>query len=173
MSARLCRAGLTLLLRRIRVGSLIVVEDGAQRVYGQGPPAATVEVRSPRVWRSLVRGSVGMAEAYARGWWDSPDLVALIRLAARNAVALDRARSWIAPLRSPAQRLRALPRPSTRRRRRRDIAAHYDLGNQLFTRILDSTMSYSCALFEHPAMTLEQASLAKLERVCEKLDVGS
>jgi cyclopropane-fatty-acyl-phospholipid synthase len=57
-------------------------------------------------------------------------------------------------------------------RRRRDIAAHYDLGNQLFSRMLDPTMSYSCAVFEDPRMTLEEAQLAKLERVCEKLDLS-
>jgi cyclopropane-fatty-acyl-phospholipid synthase len=119
----------------------------------------------------LLRGSRGLAESYARGYWDSPDLVALIRLAARNAPALDRLRARVAPLRRPILQLRA-PRGSTRRSRRRDIAAHYDLGNDLFSRMLDRTMSYSCAVFERPGMSLEEAQLAKLERVCEKLDLG-
>src|SRR5262249_53015218 len=57
-------------------------------------------------------------------------------------------------------------------RRRDDIAAHYDLGNRLFSRMLDGTMSYSCAVFEEPGVTLEQAQVAKLEMVCEKLDLG-
>ena len=56
---------------------------------------------------------------------------------------------------------------STRARSRRDIAAHYDLGNELFERMLDPTMMYSCALFERAGMTLEEASVAKLERVCD------
>jgi cyclopropane-fatty-acyl-phospholipid synthase len=63
-------------------------------------------------------------------------------------------------------------RPATRRRARRDIAAHYDLGNELFARMLDPTMSYSCGVFECPGMTLEQAQVAKLERICEKLQLG-
>ena len=63
-------------------------------------------------------------------------------------------------------------RRSTKRRRRRDIAAHYDLGNELFSRMLDPTMSYSCAVFEREGMTLEQAQVAKLERICEQLDLG-
>ncbi len=161
-----------ILLRRIKVGSLLVVDGEQRRTYGSGAPTATVHVRSPRMWRMLLRGSRGLAEAYARGAWDSPDLVAVIRLAARNATGLDRLRALLAPLRAPALRARALLRRSSRRRSRREIAAHYDLGNELFSRMLDPTMSYSCALFEEEGMTLEEASIAKLERVCEKLDLG-
>ena len=172
MSVWLSRRLVSLLLRRITVGSLIVVEGDERRVYGSGAPAATVRIDSPRTWRMLLRGSRGMAEAFAQGLWDSPDLVALIRLAARNAGGLDRLRSRLAPVRWPLQRAGALVRRSTKRRRRRDIAAHYDLGNELFARMLDPTMSYSCALFEREGMTLEQAQVAKLERVCEQLDLG-
>ena len=172
MSTSLARWLVSILLRRITVGSLLVVEGDERRVYGSGAPAATVWIDSPRTWPKLLRGSRGMAEAFAQGLWDSPDLVALIRLAARNAGGLDRLRSWLAPVRWPLQRAGALLRRSTKRRRRRDIAAHYDLGNELFSRMLDPTMSYSCALFEQEGMTLEQAQVAKLERICEQLDLG-
>jgi cyclopropane-fatty-acyl-phospholipid synthase len=120
----------------------------------------------------LLRGSRGLAEAFAQGLWDSPDLVALIRLAARNAGGLDRLRARLAPVRWPLQRAGALLRPATRPRARRDIAAHYDLGNELFSRMLDPTMSYSSALFERHGMTLEQAQVAKLERICQTLELG-
>jgi cyclopropane-fatty-acyl-phospholipid synthase len=173
VSARASRRLVSILLSRIRIGSLVVFEAGERRVYGSGPPAATVRVRSPRVWRMLLRGSRGLADAFAAGLWDSPDLVAVIRLAARNASRLDRLRALLAPLRAPAQRVRAVASPSTRRRRRRDVGAHYDLGNELFSRMLDPTMSYSCAMFEQRGMTLEQAQIAKLERVCEKLGLRS
>ena len=172
MSVWVCRWLLSLPLARIKAGSLIVLEGDARRVYGSGAPAATVRIDSPRTWRKLLGGSRGMAEAFAQGLWNSPDLVALIRLAACNAGSLDRLRSLLVPVRWPLQRARALVRRSTKRRRRRDIAAHYDLGNELFSRMLDPTMSYSCATFEHEGMTLEQAQLAKLERVCEQLDLG-
>ena len=119
-----------------------------------------------------LRGSRGLADAYADGLWDSPDRIALVRLAARNAAGLDRLRALIAPVRVPAQRVRAYLRRSTRRRRRREIAAHYDLGNQLFSCMLDPTMSYSCAIFADGAVTLEEAQLAKLELVCAKLALG-
>jgi cyclopropane-fatty-acyl-phospholipid synthase len=172
MNVRLARRLAGAFLRRIQVGSLTVVEDSERRVFGVGAPAATVQVRSARVWPLLLRGSRGLAEAYAQGLWDSPDLIAVIRVAARNAHRLDRLRIQFALLLVPLQRGRALVLRNTRRRSRRDIAAHYDLGNELFELMLDPTMMYSCALFERPEMTLQEASLAKLERVCEKLDLG-
>jgi cyclopropane-fatty-acyl-phospholipid synthase len=156
----------SLLLARIATGRLVVVQDGRRRCFGAGAPGATVQIHSPATWRLLLRGSRGLAESYAQGLWDSPDLVALIRLAARNASQLDRARWALAPLAA------ARSRRNTRARSRDAIAAHYDLGNELFARMLDPTMSYSCAVFEHERMTLEQAQLAKLARVCDKLELG-
>jgi cyclopropane-fatty-acyl-phospholipid synthase len=162
----------SVLLRQIRVGSLTIVEGEERRTFGSGPPTATIHVHHPRFWAMLMRGSRGLAESYAQGIWDSPDLVAVIRLAARNAVLIDRVRAVTAPLWKPRQRLRETFRRRTRQRSRRDIAAHYDLGNDLFERMLDSTMMYSCALFDRPGMSLHEASVAKLERVCERLQLG-
>jgi len=172
MSTGLSRTVLVPFLASIRHGSLTVLEGDRRHVFGEGDLAGTVRIRSPRAWRMLLRGSRGLAEGYAQGLWDSPDLTAVIRVAARNADRLDRARMRLAPLLAPVQRARALAMRSTRRRSRRDISAHYDLGNQLFELMLDPTMMYSCALFERPEMTLREASIAKLERVCEKLELG-
>ena len=171
-SVLLWRLLASLLLRRIRVGSLTIVDGERRRRFGDGAPSATIHMRSPAFWRTLMRGSRGLAESYSEGLWDSPDLVAVIRLAARNAGLIDRVRKYTAPFWTPRQRVRALLNRSTRERSRRDIAAHYDLGNELFSRMLDPTMMYSCALFEHEGMTLEEASIAKLESVCEQLDLG-
>ena len=176
LTATAARSLATTVLSRIEIGTLVVVEGEQRRVFGAGAPAATVQVHSPRAWRMLLRGSRGLAESYARGLWDSPDVTAVIRVAARNAHRLDRARMRFAPLLRPAQAARALAaralaRGDTRTRSRRDIAAHYDLGNELFALMLDPTMMYSCALFARPAMTLREASLAKLEQVCAKLDL--
>ncbi len=172
MRSSLARAVSHALLRRIHSGALTVLEPGRPTVrFGEGSPHATVSVRSPQAWRRLLRGSNGLAEAYARGLWDSPDPTAVVRVAARNARALDRMRARLAPLLVPAQRVRGSINANTRRRRRRDIAAHYDLGNELFELLLDPSMTYSCALFERPGMSLQEASLAKLERVCQKLDL--
>jgi 2-polyprenyl-3-methyl-5-hydroxy-6-metoxy-1,4-benzoquinol methylase len=166
------RAVASLLLNAIRVGSLTIVEGEARRTFGSGPPTATIHVRHPQFWPMLMRGSRGLAESFAQGMWDSPDLVAVIRLAARNAVVIDRVRAVTAPLWKPRQRVREALKRRTRKRSRRGIAAHYDLGNELFARMLDPTVMYSCALFERPGMTLEGASVAKLERVCERLELG-
>jgi cyclopropane-fatty-acyl-phospholipid synthase len=171
-SVRLWRLVAWLLLRQIRVGSLTIVENGRRRVFGSGPPTATIDVHSAGLWRMLMRGSRGLAESFSQGVWDSPDLVAVIRLAARNAVLIDRVRALTAPFWAPPQHVRALLQRRTRQRSRRDVAAHYDLGNELFARMLDPTMMYSCALFERDGMTLEEASIAKLERVCQRLELG-
>ena len=168
----LWRLAASLLLRQIRVGSLVVVGDGRRRRFGSGAPTATINVHHPAFWRMLMRGSRGLAESYSRGWWDSPDLVAVIRVAARNAFVIDRVRRATAVWWTPRQQVRALRHRRTRERSRRDISAHYDIGNELFSRMLDPTMMYSAALFERPGMTLEQASIAKLDRVCERLELG-
>jgi cyclopropane-fatty-acyl-phospholipid synthase len=166
------RLSASALLAQIRVGSLTIVEGSRRHVFGSGPPAAVIRINSPRFWSMLMRGSRGLGEAYATGAWDSPDLVAVIRLAARNAVLIDRVRTLTTPLWAPHQRLRAALNRSTRRRSRRHIAFHYDIGNELFERMLDPTMMYSCALFEQEGMTLQEASVAKLERVCDQLELG-
>ncbi len=169
---RVARTMLRLMLRRIRSGTLALAEDGVVRRYGNGAPVAQVNVRSPRAWSLLLRGSTGLADGYAAGLWDSSDLVEVIRLAARNAGWMDSWRARLAPVWGPMQRAPSLVRPSTRARQRRDIAAHYDLGNELFAHMLDPTLTYSCALFREQGMTLEQAQLAKLDAVCEKLELA-
>jgi len=172
MSPELARAIVSRILAQIRVGSLIVVEAGHLRVYGHGTPSATVEVHAPQTWSRLLSGSRGLAETYAERLWDCPDPVALIRLAALNVHLLDRVRAVLTPVRAPLQHARGLLRRNTRGRSRHDIAAHYDLGNELFSHMLDRTMSYSCAVFERPGMTLQEASQAKFERICQKLELA-
>jgi cyclopropane-fatty-acyl-phospholipid synthase len=160
------------LLSRIESGQLSVVEDGVRRVYGSGLPQATVVVRDPRTYVALRRGGKGLAEAYVAGWWDSPDVTAVIAIAARNLGGIDELRRRLTPVREPWQRARALWARNTPSRSRDDIAAHYDLGNRLFELMLDETMMYSGAIFERRDMSLAEASRAKLDRLCAKLDLG-
>ena len=159
------------LLERLPAGQLTVVEDEGRLVLGRGNPRAMVHVRSPRLWPRLLQGSRGMAEAYVQGLWESPDLTAVVRVAARNARSLDEWRRLLAPARVPLQAARGIRARNTHMRSRRGIAAHYDLGNELFALMLDETMMYSSAYFPRRGMTLAQASRAKLELVCGKLDL--
>ena len=159
------------LLQRIESGQLTLVEDGRRTVFGSGSPQATVVVRDPRLWPALRRGGKGFAEAYVDGWWDSPDVTAVVEVAARNLHGIDEFRRRLMPVREPWQRGRALLERNTPLRSRDDIAAHYDLGNDLFGLMLDETMMYSSAIFERRDMPLEEASRAKLDRICDKLDL--
>jgi cyclopropane-fatty-acyl-phospholipid synthase len=159
-----------LLLGRLREGRLEIVERGRRR--GFGPPAArlvaTVRVHDPSFWRALLRGSRRLADAYGAGAWDSDDLVTIVRIGAREMPRLDRWRRPLAPLRSV---LSLVPR-NTRAGARRHVSAHYDLGNDLFRLFLDESMTYSCAVFERPQVSLHEAQEVKLERVCRKLELG-
>jgi cyclopropane-fatty-acyl-phospholipid synthase len=160
------------ILGRMRVGSATIVENGVARTYGQGEPSATVQIHSPRVWAEVLHGGRGLARSYADGLWDSPDPADVIRLCALNIGPFDRLRSTLAPLRAPARRLAGVGRRNTPDRARAAIAAHYDRGNELFELMLDRTMTYSCGFYESPDATLEEASSAKLDRVCRKLGLG-
>jgi cyclopropane-fatty-acyl-phospholipid synthase len=170
-SRRLALKGLS----RLRDGQLELIEpDGKRLRFGdpRGELAATVEIHSPRFYRAMLGGSVGLGEAYRNGVWDCDDLVALIRIAVRNMGSLDRWRQRIHPLLALPQRtLGRVPRNS-RRAARRHISAHYDLGNNLFALFLDESMMYSSAVFPHPDASLGEAQVHRLDRVCRSLELG-
>src|SRR5918999_4297874 len=167
----LARFASRLLLSRLREGRLEVVEGGRRRRFGPAaaPLAVTVRAHDPAVfWRAMLRGSRRLADAYGAGAWDTDDLVGLVRIGAREMPRLDR---WRRPLARVRSLLSRVPR-NTRAGARRHIAAHYDLGNDLFRLFLDETMTYSCAVFHRPSISLREAQEAKLERVCRKLELG-
>lgn len=168
---RIARRAALGLIGRLENGRLTIAENGTERVYGEPLPDLhpIVEVSDARAWGLLARGSVGLAEGYAGRLWDSDDPVAVVRLIARNMSGIDRAQRRLYPLLRPVQRVvRGVPR-NTRRSARAHIAAHYDLGNELFASFLDERMVYSCAYFPHRGASLEEAQAAKLERICDRL----
>ncbi len=144
--------------------------DGRRR-RSFGPPAAplatNVRMYDEGFLRALPRGSLALAKSYADGSWETDDLVTLVRIGARELPRVDLWRRPLAPLRNALTRI---PR-NTRAGARRHIAAHYDLGNDMFRLFLDDSMTYSCAYFESHEMTLGEAQKAKLDRVCEKLEL--
>ena len=173
---RAARALVHATLRGLRTGRLELHEAWSGEVVSLGSPrepVTRVEVRTPRTYVELARGrSIGLGESYAAGMWETDDLIGLCRLAAREIRRADPIRRRTASLARPLARARALPWLNTRAGARRNIAAHYDLGNRLFEQFLDrETMMYSSALFEHEGQSLEQAQLARLERICDRLEL--
>ncbi len=132
--------------------------------------AITIHVGDPGFYRAVAaNGSVGAGESYMEGHWTCDDLVGLVQLLVRNRGMLDRMETGWARLGGLAMRgLHAL-RANTRNGARRNIAAHYDLGNEFFSLFLSEDLMYSSALYAGADDTLEQASARKLDRICEKL----
>ncbi len=151
-----------------------MIEDGERSAFGPtgADLRATVTIRDPAAWRGPLRGSVGLGETYVDGLWETDDLVTLIRIAARELGELDGLRGAVARPRALLHRLGHLVPENTRQRAKKHIAAHYDLGNELFSAFLDEQMVYSCAYFADDSASLEQAQLAKLERICRQLRLG-
>lgn len=161
------------LVQRVTHGRITVVTPDGRRIAHQGRlpgPEAELHLRRWRALRrTLLQGDIGLANAYIDGDLDSPDLTALLALLDRNADAIGAlGRGWLAA--RLLRRLRHLARPNSPRGSRRNIVAHYDLGNAFYERWLDDGMQYSSALFTEPAQSLEQAQEAKLDRVLALMD---
>jgi cyclopropane-fatty-acyl-phospholipid synthase len=157
-------------------GTLLLREAGEEHRFGRPDPEAglrcAVDVRDPALYSSLgLGGTLGAAESYVRGEWETDDLTALIRILIRNWDVLAGLDRRLARLAEPGHRLLHWLRRNTRRGAQRNIVAHYDLGNEFFASFLDETLSYSSALFERPEASLEEASGAKYERICRKLEL--
>ncbi|MGV8944435.1 class I SAM-dependent methyltransferase [Thermomonas sp.] len=133
-------------------------------------PAITIEVIDPAFYRAVAaNGSVGAGEAYMDGHWRCNDLVGLVRLLVRNRELLDRMETGMARVGSIAMRGWHALRRNTRDGSRRNIAAHYDLGNEFFRLFLSDDLMYSSALYAAEDEDLETASSRKLDRICQKL----
>lgn len=162
-------------LRHLEHGQVTLVEgDTVRRAGTAGADRSldvTLRVRDPGFYSALVlRGSVGAAESYVAGDWECSDLTALARIVALNpcleaGVLYDAAARFVRPWAWLAHR----GRRNTAAQGRRNIAAHYDLGNDFFELFLDPTLTYSCAVFASDGDSLETAQATKLERICHKL----
>jgi len=139
---------------------------------GGAGPEATVRVIDPRFYTAAAfGGSVGIAEAYIDGAWETDDLPGLIEILTVNMAAMEALEGPLAGMLAPLSRAAYWLERNTRAGSRRNIVAHYDLGNEFFGLFLDPTMTYSCAVFENGAATLEQAQREKMDRACRKLDL--
>jgi len=166
------RAILLRLARNLRGGHLTIHEKG--RTYSFGDPAsslqAVVEIHSDNLWsRLLWRGGVGLAEPYIAAEWTSPDTVAVLRVLAINLDKLNSFANRTLWLKKAWRVGRNNDASDTRRRDRKNISAHYDLGNDFFQLFLDPTLAYSSGYFQSDKFSLEEASTEKFDRLCRKL----
>ena len=175
---RLARRLIHTRLSKIANGQVVINENGQHSVYGKltenVPLTAHISVDDPQFYRDVAfGGSIGAGEAYIHGHWSCADLNNLLRILLRNRQVLNNVDSGTALITRPLQKLFHLFNRNTQKGSRRNIAAHYDLGNDFYGLWLDSKMMYSSAYFESADTSLEDASVAKLDRICRKLDLSA
>ena len=172
---RLVRRAVIGRLAALRYGTLTLIDGDDVSRFGEhrsGEPHLTLTIHDPDAWVDVAcSGGLGAGEAYMAGRWHTDDLTGLAQLFLRNPQVLYGLHRGTGSITSLLNKVRHALQRNTLKGSRRNIAAHYDLGNEMFELFLDETMMYSCAIFEHPRVTLHQASIEKLERVCRKLDL--
>jgi cyclopropane-fatty-acyl-phospholipid synthase len=157
-------------------GQIVLEESGERHVFGSVSPAyphpAVMRVHNPSFYADAVFGGViGITESFIDGRWSTDDLPGLIRIVIHNEslyVALDRG---LGSVLQPFRNLMHAFRRNSEKGSRRNIMAHYDLGNEFFSLFLDETMAYSSAYFPSPDASLAEASRAKFDRLCRRLDL--
>ncbi|MEO6187080.1 MAG: cyclopropane-fatty-acyl-phospholipid synthase family protein [Steroidobacteraceae bacterium] len=173
--------------RKALLGRLALIRDGEVRVQDNGQSlrfgnrtarcglAVTITVRDPEFYSlAAYGGTVGAGESYIHGHWRCDDLTALVRIMVLNRdVMQEMENSFAARGSALLRRLLHWANRNSKRGSARNIAAHYDLGNDLYKLMLDDTMAYSCGIFLNEEATLHEASIAKFDAVCRKLALTS
>lgn len=176
LPSRLARSLVMSRLEEITFGQLTVVDGDVAHVFGrdQVGPRATVRMHHPDAWTAIaLGGSLGAGESYMDGLWSTDDLVATVRILLRTSTRLSNLDgSGLGLVRGTLEGLYHRVRRNTKDGSRRNIAQHYDLGNEFYALWLDPSMMYSSAYWERDDMTLEQAQEARLDRICEKLELS-
>ncbi len=172
--ARLSKAAIGQLGRLLTWGNIVLEDGSGLKSFGHGEPSVRVRIHDPRAYSAfLLQGSVGMGQSYIDRLWDCDDLTGLMRILVRNRGRLGWARDTLghqtAIFTDPLRRLRRRPPSSDHRY----VRAHYDIGNEFFSLMLDPTMSYSCGYFANSRVSMEEASVAKMDRLCSKLGISS
>lgn len=159
-------------LSKLKVGQIHLRLPGGEElsfVGAQSGPEASLEIFHPRLMmRMLTNGTLGLAEGYMAGDWDSPDVVALISVGEMNRDILGGLDEGRFVMRALQWCVHAV-RPNTKKGARRNIASHYDLGNDFYKLWLDPSMTYSSAVFDSPDQSLEQAQMNKYDAILDIL----
>ncbi|NNF96742.1 MAG: SAM-dependent methyltransferase, partial [Halobacteria archaeon] len=173
---RLARKAVHNHLRQLQKGEIVLREGQIEYYFGQKTRdcnlCVTIDVLDFRFYSDIAfAGSVCAGEAYMQGFWTCSKPTALVRILLINRHVLDRMDQSLSRLKAPLYKLLHWFNRNTRHGSRRNIEAHYDLGNKLFEQFLDSSLMYSAAYYQTPTMSLEQAAIAKLDRICLKLEL--
>ena len=176
VSQKLARRGLISAFSDVRFGRLIL-SDGEKTFSFEGledGPDAEITVLNPQVWTDVAfRGSVGSGEAYMAGFWNTPSLAKVTRFFVANRHLTDKMETGFTRIFRGALNALNWLNKNTLNGSKRNIKAHYDLGNQLFETFLDPTLMYSSALFTSKDQDLHHASIEKLDHICRKLHLQS
>ncbi|HSI44219.1 MAG TPA: cyclopropane-fatty-acyl-phospholipid synthase family protein [Methylotenera sp.] len=160
-------------LRLLHTGHLVLIEGMERYSFGsEGNISATITVHDPRFYGEIAfGGSIGAGEAYMLGYWSASNLTDVIRLMCLNQSVMDSLEGGYQWLTKPLMKVLHWLNSNTAEGSRKNIAAHYDLGNDMFGLFLDSTMMYSSAIFNGYTHTLRAASELKLKTICDKLQL--
>ena len=158
-------------------GRIHIIEGDKEYVFGAGeddfPLNATVFVNDASFYSDIIfGGTVGSGEAYMAGSWECQELTDLVRIILRNEHVLNSIDGGFGKLMLPLHKVFHFLHRNSLSGSRKNIGAHYDLGNDMFEQFLDPTMMYSSGIFEREGMTMEMASIAKLDRICQKLQLN-
>jgi cyclopropane-fatty-acyl-phospholipid synthase len=175
--SRSAREKLFSLLSGLEHGTMTVIDGGKSWSFGEDsdacPLQATVWIHDERFYTQvLLGGSIGAGEAYMVGYWSADDLTRTIRIILLNREVFAGLDGGWARLTRPLHEILHFLRRNTEEGSRLNIAAHYDLGNDFYELFLDETLTYSCGIFEQAETSLKDASLAKYERICRKLELS-
>jgi cyclopropane-fatty-acyl-phospholipid synthase len=164
-------------LGKITYGCITVSEGATVTKLGtarDGEPQATIRVERQSIWERVVfGGTIGAAESYMDGDWSTDNLVSLVRIFCANRDVMESMEGGLAWLKWPALKVWHFARRDTIEQARKNISAHYDLGNEFFDAWLDPTMAYSCGIFTREDSTMIGASLRKIYTLCEKLQLDA
>lgn len=172
---RLCRKFTLNFLSQLQHGAITLSEAGEELQFGEkhAELKTTITVLDPAFYQKLIlAGSVGGGEAYIHGYWRCDNLTALVQIFARNLAVLDKMDSTWARLSRPLLKLLNYRNRNTLSQSKRNIAAHYDLGNAMYQLFLDKSMMYSSAVYPSAEATLAEAQQHKLAQICQRLQLS-
>jgi len=171
---RLCRKFTLNFLSQLQHGAITVSEAGVEQHFGDehADLKVVITVLDPAFYQKLIlAGSVGGGEAYIHGYWRCDNLTALVQIFARNLAVLDKMDSTWARLSRPVLKLLNYRNRNTLSQSKRNIAAHYDLGNAMYKLFLDESMMYSSAVYPSQEASLAEAQQHKLAQICQRLQL--